>query len=83
MIITKVWHLAFGRDTLAGTRVASLCRWISYLGASAAGVPIALIVQKSGWNAYFMTLLASCALVVVLLLPTINLKSQEQLASAQ
>ena len=56
---------------------------MSYLGASAAGVPIALIVQKSGWNAYFVTLLASCAIVVLLLLPTINLKSQEQLASAQ
>lgn len=56
------------------------CRWVSYLGASAAGVPIALIVQRSGWNAYFLTLLASCAIVIVLLLPTINLKSQEQLS---
>lgn len=56
---------------------------MSYLGASAAGVPIAVIVQKSGWNAYFVTLLASCAIVVLLLLPTINLKSQEQLALAQ
>ena len=44
-------------------------------------MPIALIVQKHGWNAYFVALLASCAVVVALLLPTVNLKSQEQLSS--
>lgn len=39
--------------------MSPLHRWISYLGASAAGVPIALIVQNRGWNSYFITLLAS------------------------
>lgn len=53
-------------------------RWIAYLGAAGAGVPIALIVQKYGWNAYFVALLASCAIILALLAPTINLKSYVQ-----
>ena len=54
------------------------CRWIAYLGAAGAGVPIALIVQRYGWNAYFVALLASCGLILTLLAPTANLKSYVQ-----
>ena len=52
--------------------------WIAYLGAAGAGVPIALIVQRYGWNAYFVALLASCVLILTLLAPTANLKSYVQ-----
>ncbi len=46
--------------------------------AACAGVPIAHIVQQRGWDAYFVALLGSCAIVLALLAPTLNLKSREQ-----
>lgn len=57
--------------------------WVSYLGAACAGVPISAIVQQRGWDAYFLALLASCAIVLALLAPTLNLKSREQLDAAK
>jgi sugar phosphate permease len=51
---------------------------ISYAGAASAGVPLALLVEKFGWNAFFASLGASCILVVLLILPMINLKSYSQ-----
>lgn len=47
-------------------------------GAASAGVPLALLVEKFGWNAFFSSLGASCILVVLLILPCINLKSYNQ-----
>mmetsp|Transcript_12536 Transcript_12536/g.37655 ORF Transcript_12536/g.37655 Transcript_12536/m.37655 type:complete len:323 (-) Transcript_12536:500-1468(-) len=57
--------------------------WVSYLGAACAGVPISWVVQTHGWDMYFLTLLGSCAVVVTLLAPTLNLKSREQVDSAK
>lgn len=54
------------------------CRWIAYLGAASAGVPIALIVERFGWNAYFTALLASCGAILLLLAPMANLRSYVQ-----
>ena len=50
----------------------------SLAGAASAGVPLAAIVEKFGWNAYFTALGASCGIVVLLILPCINLKSYSQ-----
>ena len=47
-------------------------------GAANAGVPLASIVQNYGWNAYFTTLIASCGIVVLLILPMARLKSYSQ-----
>ena len=35
--------------------------WIAYLGAANAGVPLSLLVQQYGWNAFFVALLLACA----------------------
>jgi MFS transporter, OPA family, sugar phosphate sensor protein UhpC len=53
-------------------------RWIAYLGAASAGVPIAVIVQRYGWNAYFATMLGAAVVVLLLLAPMTNLKSFAQ-----
>jgi len=52
--------------------------WIAYLGAANAGVPLSIIVRDFGWNAYFATLIGSCCLAFLLMLPMINLKSHVQ-----
>ena len=59
--------------TLAGLKAAG-----ARAGAASAGVPLALLVEKFGWNAFFSSLGASCILVVLLILPCINLKSYNQ-----
>lgn len=41
-------------------------------------MPLALLVERFGWNAFFASLGASCLLVVLLILPCINLKSYNQ-----
>ena len=41
-------------------------------------MPLALLVEKFGWNAFFASLGASCILVVLLILPMVNLKSYSQ-----
>lgn len=70
-----------GAETVAPESV-SACQgflgWISYFGAANAGVPLASIVQNYGWNAYFSTLIASCGIVVLLILPMARLKSYSQ-----
>ena len=53
--------------------------WVAYLGAANAGIPLSIVVQQYGWNAYFMALLGACAVAVVLLLPMVNAKSYVQL----
>ncbi|GMH43125.1 hypothetical protein BSKO_11047 [Bryopsis sp. KO-2023] len=70
-----------GAETVSRQAV-SACQgflgWISYLGAASAGVPLALIVEKYGWNVYFSAMIASCAVAFVLVLPMINLYSDAQ-----
>jgi sugar phosphate permease len=51
---------------------------IAYSGAANAGVPLAFVVEKYGWNAYFAVLMACCGVVLVLMLPMMNLKSYSQ-----
>jgi len=48
--------------------------WIAYLGAANAGVPLSLLVQQYGWDAFFGALLSSCLVAVLLLLPLIRQK---------
>ena len=43
--------------------------WVSYLGAANAGVPLAALVQRAGWDAYFGALAAACGVVVLLVTP--------------
>jgi len=47
-------------------------------GAANAGVPLAMIVQRYGWDAFFIAMIASCAIVLLLLAPMTNLKSYSQ-----
>lgn len=47
-------------------------------GAANAGVPLAYVVDKYGWDAYFGVLIACCLVVIVLMLPMLNLKSYSQ-----
>jgi len=47
-------------------------------GSSVAGLPLSLLLQKSGWGAMFSFLIASCGIVVALLLPMINARSHSQ-----
>eukprot|EP00245_Coleochaete_scutata_P005699 TRINITY_DN19450_c0_g1_i1.p1 TRINITY_DN19450_c0_g1~~TRINITY_DN19450_c0_g1_i1.p1 ORF type:complete len:546 (-),score=94.08 TRINITY_DN19450_c0_g1_i1:402-2039(-) len=78
-----------GAETVSKPAVSAaqgLLGWISYLGAANAGLPLSIIVKQYGWDAYFTTLIASCVILILLVLPMINLKSyvqkEEQLALA-
>eukprot|EP00884_Botryococcus_braunii_P017473 jgi/Botrbrau1/4409/Bobra.0348s0002.1 len=70
-----------GAETVARPAV-SACQgflgWISYLGAANAGVPLAFVVEKYGWDAYFGVLIGCCVIVLLLMLPMLNLKSYSQ-----
>uniref|UniRef100_A0A6U2BE34 Major facilitator superfamily (MFS) profile domain-containing protein n=2 Tax=Micromonas pusilla TaxID=38833 RepID=A0A6U2BE34_MICPS len=52
--------------------------WIAYLGAANAGVPLSLLVQQYGWNAFFAALLLACAAAIVLLAPITGAQSHVQ-----
>ena len=52
--------------------------WIAYLGAANAGVPLSLLVQQYGWDAFFTALLSACALATFLLAPLVDAKSYLQ-----
>lgn len=60
-----------------------MCRWVAYLGAANAGIPLSIIVKEYGWNAYFTTLIACCALALCLLAPMVNLQSHVQREKAR
>jgi sugar phosphate permease len=47
-------------------------------GAANAGIPLALIVERYGWNTYFVAMGAACIAVVLLITPMVNLKSYSQ-----
>lgn len=55
-----------------------LLGWIAYLGAANAGVPIAAIVQRSGWAGFFTAMLSATALVMLLLSSASNARSYAQ-----
>uniref|UniRef100_A0A7S0IN39 Major facilitator superfamily (MFS) profile domain-containing protein n=1 Tax=Micromonas pusilla TaxID=38833 RepID=A0A7S0IN39_MICPS len=52
--------------------------WIAYLGAANAGVPLSLLVQQYGWNAFFSALLLACAAAILLLAPITSAQSHIQ-----
>jgi len=52
--------------------------WVAYLGAANAGVPLSLLVQQYGWDAFFTALLSASAIGVLLLLPITGAKSYLQ-----
>ena len=52
--------------------------WIAYLGAANAGVPLSLLVQQYGLDAFFAALLTSTFVGICLLAPLINAKSYLQ-----
>lgn len=51
---------------------------MSNAGSSVAGLPLSLVLQHYGWGAMFSFLIASCAVVVGLLLPMVNARSHAQ-----
>jgi sugar phosphate permease len=52
--------------------------WIAYLGAANAGVPLSLLVQSYGWDAFFAALISACVLAILLLAPITSAKSYLQ-----
>lgn len=52
--------------------------WVAYLGAANAGIPLSLLVQQYGWDAFFTALLLACTTGVMLLLPLTGAKSYLQ-----
>jgi OPA family sugar phosphate sensor protein UhpC-like MFS transporter len=52
--------------------------WIAYLGAANAGVPLSLLVQQYGWDAFFAALFTACILGIFLLAPIMGAKSYLQ-----
>lgn len=57
--------------------------WVAYLGAANAGVPLSLLVQKYGWDAFFATLVGACFVALLLLAPISNAKSFVQREAAK
>jgi sugar phosphate permease len=51
---------------------------VSYMGAANAGAPLALIVSKYGWEAYFFAMAAASVLAVALLAPLADARSRVQ-----
>lgn len=47
-------------------------------GAANAGVPLSLLVQQYGWNAFFAALLLACAAAILLLAPITGAQSHIQ-----
>jgi MFS transporter, OPA family, sugar phosphate sensor protein UhpC len=60
-----------------------LLGWIAYLGAANAGVPIAAVVQRSGWGGFFTAMLGATALVMLLLSSASNARSYAQRVADQ
>ena len=52
--------------------------WVAYLGAANAGIPLSLLVNKFGWDAFFTALFGACALGILLLTPAFNAPSEVQ-----
>lgn len=52
--------------------------WIAYLGAANAGVPLAMLVRKFGWDAFFLTLGSACVVAVCILSTLVNARSYVQ-----
>jgi len=55
-----------------------LLGWVAYLGAANAGVPIAAVVQRSGWGGFFAAMLSATALAMLLLSSMSNARSFAQ-----
>ena len=67
------WAAQVGPESVGASE--GFLGWIAYLGAANAGIPLSIIVKQYGWEAYFVALLAACAMVLLLMAPMVNLKS--------
>lgn len=45
-----------------------------YMGAALSGYPLALVIEQTGWNGFFITMIASTLLSALLLLPLLKKK---------
>jgi sugar phosphate permease len=52
------------------------------MGAAFAGVPLAFMQARFGWDGYFALLSLGCVAAVALLLPLVNARSQAQISAA-
>ena len=48
-----------------------------YIGAALSGYPLAALIQKSGWNTFFLSLIA-CAIFAILILLALSAKNRKQ-----
>ena len=56
---------------------------VSYIGAAAAGGPLALITQEYGWEGFFITLLGCCLASALILIPTWHIKEVKRKSEAE
>lgn len=54
--------------------VSGVLGWVSYLGATTAGLPLSWIVKTHGWSVYYGAMIVSTVTATLLLLPMIGLK---------
>jgi sugar phosphate permease len=52
--------------------------WVAYLGAANAGVPLSLLVQRYGWDAFFATMIGASGVALLLHVPLKNANSLVQ-----
>ena len=57
--------------------------WVAYLGAANAGVPLSMLVQLYGWDAFFAAMVGASLLAILLLVPLLNAKSFVQREEAK
>ena len=65
-----------GRDSVGASE--GFLGWIAYMGAAAAGFPLSVLVKRFGWDAFFRTLLTTCAGAFLLLSTIGNAQSASQ-----
>lgn len=80
-LIFAMGFAVFGPQMLIGVAAAELAHkkasatatgligWIAYLGAASAGFPLGKIIDKTGWEGFFVALLISSGSALMLLLP--------------
>mmetsp|Transcript_17320 Transcript_17320/g.28444 ORF Transcript_17320/g.28444 Transcript_17320/m.28444 type:complete len:489 (-) Transcript_17320:598-2064(-) len=89
LLVALIGFFVYGPQMLvglAGTELAhpraassaiGLLGLFSYLGGGVSGAPITAIVKAYGWDAYFVTMLASSVIPIFLVLPLWNRKRKD------
>jgi len=65
-------------DKRAAGTATGFVGWIAYLGAATAGYPLGVVIDKSGWEGFVLTVCACGIVGTVLLLPLWKKKSNSQ-----